>query len=99
MSTAEHGSPPAAAEYSAPTSPKRFSKDLEKNDLAAGDGGSVKLACVDGRVSRAASPSSVLEKQAEAPPPVKPQPPSIPNGGLVAWCQVLGSFFLNFNSW
>lgn len=24
---------------------------------------------------------------------------SIPNGGLTAWLQVLGSFFLLFNSW
>jgi len=33
------------------------------------------------------------------PPAVQNQPPQIPNGGLVAWSQVLGSFFLNFNSW
>jgi hypothetical protein len=35
----------------------------------------------------------------------QPQPPApapaglIPNGGLQAWFQVLGAFFLFFNSW
>lgn len=28
-----------------------------------------------------------------------PQNDEIPDGGLIAWCQVLGSFFLFFNSW
>jgi hypothetical protein len=34
----------------------------------------------------------------EAPVP-PPQAPGIPDGGVVAWLQVLGSFFLFFNSW
>ena len=29
----------------------------------------------------------------------KPSPAPIPNGGLVAWLQVVGAFFLFFNSW
>jgi len=33
----------------------------------------------------------------EAPQPASP--PDIPNGGLQAWSQVAGSFFLFFNSW
>lgn len=28
-----------------------------------------------------------------------PAPDPVPNGGLTAWLQVLGSFFLFFNSW
>lgn len=37
---------------------------------------------------------------AEEPPQVAPNPHGdIPNGGVVAWLQVLGSFFLFFNSW
>lgn len=31
----------------------------------------------------------------EAPSPAD----TIPNGGLIAWLQVVGSFFLFFNSW
>ncbi|KAM3084419.1 hypothetical protein ACMFMG_001476 [Clarireedia jacksonii] len=32
-------------------------------------------------------------------PIAPPQAPAIPDGGIVAWLQVLGSFFLFFNSW
>jgi len=32
-------------------------------------------------------------------PAIKPQASDIPNGGFVAWYQVLGSFFLFFNCW
>jgi hypothetical protein len=35
--------------------------------------------------------------QLASPPPKAPDPP--PNGGLVAWLQVLGGFFIFFNSW
>ncbi len=43
-------------------------------------------------------PSTVppLEATVEKLPPVQEPPP---NGGLNAWLQVLGSFFLFFNSW
>lgn len=34
---------------------------------------------------------------AQPPKPVGPPPP--PNGGTRAWLQVLGAFFLNFNTW
>lgn len=34
-------------------------------------------------------------KEASASSPPDP----VPNGGLTAWLQVLGSFFLFFNSW
>jgi hypothetical protein len=43
----------------------------------------------------------VLEKQAEAVL-VKPNVhdmSSVPNGGLGAWLQVLGGFFILFNTW
>lgn len=33
----------------------------------------------------------------EPPKPAGPPPP--PNGGTKAWLQVLGAFFLNFNTW
>lgn len=37
----------------------------------------------------------------EASAPARPTPPpnAVPNGGLTAWLQVLGSFFLMMNSW
>ncbi len=43
-------------------------------------------------------PSTVppLEVTVEKQPPAQEPPP---NGGLSAWLQVLGSFFLFFNSW
>lgn len=34
---------------------------------------------------------------AQPPKPTGPPPP--PNGGTKAWLQVLGAFFLNFNTW
>lgn len=38
------------------------------------------------------------EAQERAPEqPITPSPP--PNGGVVAWLQVAGAFFLFFNSW
>ena len=33
------------------------------------------------------------------PPPQKPPGGPPPNGGLTAWLQVLGGFFLFFNTW
>jgi hypothetical protein len=35
--------------------------------------------------------------KSESPTPKPAPPPDIPNGGLQAWCQVAGSFFLFFN--
>ncbi|TVY92528.1 Aspyridones efflux protein [Lachnellula willkommii] len=48
------------------------------------------------------SSASLSEKAEDTPaaapqPPVGPGPP--PNGGTRAWLQVLGAFFLNFNTW
>jgi hypothetical protein len=41
---------------------------------------------------------SDTEKQAPKPGPPAGIPPP-PNGGTLAWLQVLGSFFLNLNTW
>lgn len=35
----------------------------------------------------------------DASQPMAPPPPSPPNGGLVAWTQVLGAFLIMFNNW
>lgn len=44
----------------------------------------------------AESDESESEKQTADQPAVPPPPP---NGGLTAWLQVAGAFFLFFNSW
>lgn len=44
----------------------------------------------------AESDESESEKQTAAQPAIPPPPP---NGGLTAWLQVAGAFFLFFNSW
>lgn len=51
-------------------------------------------------------PSAVLTvdpdaSETEKQPPAKPvdAPPPPPDGGLSAWLQVVGAFFLFFNSW
>ena len=53
--------------------------------------------------SGGSSPPSTLpvEVDNEKAIPVQetPAPPPPPNGGLVAWFQVVGAFFLFFNSW
>ncbi|TEA21358.1 Aspyridones efflux protein apdF [Colletotrichum sidae] len=41
--------------------------------------------------------SSPSRPHTPSPPPVKPAGP--PDGGLTAWLQVLGSFFIYFNTW
>jgi len=38
----------------------------------------------------------LLESQGDV---VKPDSSTIPDGGFEAWSQVVGSFFLMFNSW
>jgi hypothetical protein len=52
--------------------------------------------------------SASIKESIHAPAPmqplsdVKPAPPpadDIPDGGLVAWLQVLGGFFVIFNTW
>ncbi|EMC93054.1 hypothetical protein BAUCODRAFT_272483 [Baudoinia panamericana UAMH 10762] len=45
-----------------------------------------------------AANGSALERVASAKPSVN-NIKSVPNGGLVAWLQVLGSFFIYWNSW
>ena len=44
---------------------------------------------------------SLAENDSEQPkrPDPSPDPGPPPNGGLKAWQQVLGAFFLNFNTW
>jgi len=37
--------------------------------------------------------------QPQKPPPAGPPGGPPPNGGLTAWLQVLGGFFLFFNTW
>ena len=41
--------------------------------------------------------ASETEKQTPSKPADTPPPP--PDGGLTAWLQVVGAFFLFFNSW
>lgn len=46
--------------------------------------------------------SSITQERAEkaqAGPATPSPPPPPPNGGTKAWLQVLGAFFLNFNTW
>ena len=44
--------------------------------------------------------SSLSTKDSEQNKPIpEPGPGPPPNGGLTAWLQVLGAFFLNFNTW
>lgn len=38
-------------------------------------------------------------EKAQAAPATPSPPPPPPNGGTRAWLQVLGAFFLNFNTW
>jgi len=38
-------------------------------------------------------------RSGDPPPPLPQEKPDIPNGGLTAWLQVLGSFVLFLNSW
>jgi hypothetical protein len=42
---------------------------------------------------------SVNDIEAPAPAPPTPAGNAVPNGGLTAWLQVVGSFFLMMNSW
>lgn len=57
----------------------------------------------EGTLSDALSPAPVLESdgsEVENQPPKEPAtPPPSPNGGLTAWLQVAGAFFLFFNCW
>jgi hypothetical protein len=46
----------------------------------------------------AMAPASDAEEASPKPPPSK-QSNEIPNGGLKAWLQVLGSFLLFLNTW
>lgn len=48
-------------------------------------------------------PRDVLDEHPETPVPLAAMPsqgmPTPPNGGLAAWLQVLGAFFVYFNTW
>lgn len=44
-------------------------------------------------------PSAVDAAPVEPPAKAEEQPPAPPDGGVLAWLQVLGSFFLFMNSW
>lgn len=43
--------------------------------------------------------SHIKTEVADEEPPKPTVPPLPPNGGTKAWLQVLGAFFLNFNTW
>ncbi|KAI1126930.1 major facilitator superfamily domain-containing protein [Nemania abortiva] len=45
------------------------------------------------------SAEDLLAAQEEQQQPARPPPSAAPNGGLVAWLQVLGSWCLSFNCW
>jgi hypothetical protein len=45
------------------------------------------------------SPSGKIIKETRIQTNKELTPPPPPNGGLVAWLQVAGAFFLFFNSW
>lgn len=71
-----------------PTDP--ISTDMDQNTSA---GGSIKSK----EEKLSGNDSDII---AEELPQVAPNPlADIPNGGVVAWLQVVGSFFLFFNSW
>ncbi|KAB8264262.1 major facilitator superfamily domain-containing protein [Aspergillus pseudonomiae] len=57
----------------------------------------------DNHSGSSSSPPSTLpvevENEKAIPVQETPAPPPPPNGGLVAWLQVVGAFFLFFNSW
>lgn len=40
-----------------------------------------------------------VKSDTQMSPEVEKQQEDIPDGGLVAWLQVLGGFFMFFNSW
>lgn len=50
-----------------------------------------------GNVSTHSTDDNIQVEKPAGPPPAGPPPP--PNGGTRAWLQVLGAFFLNFNTW
>lgn len=59
--------------------------------------GPLRRRSADSRMSSsAASSTSGVENKR---PPTSSSPPPPPNGGLQAWLQVAGAFFLFFNSW
>ena len=59
---------------------------------------SVQSRDTDGNSPRTGEEGQKLEPTVSLPPSVN-NVASIPNGGLAAWLQVVGSFFLFFNSW
>jgi len=75
--------------------PQHSDHDVEKADGVVGEGaaaaGGAALTATATRASLARTKSNVAPRADEAGPP--------PNGGTVAWMQVVGSFFLFFNSW
>ena len=64
-------------------------KDIENGGIDNGTNGAAKGSGND------------LEAPAPAPAPAPPMPAAnaVPNGGLTAWLQVVGSFFLMMNCW
>lgn len=48
-------------------------------------------------ITMASHPQPSVDSEKQRSVPSGPGPP--PDGGLVAWLQVVGGFFLNFNTW
>jgi hypothetical protein len=45
------------------------------------------------------STAQIQAEKTQVEPETPSPPPPPPNGGIKAWMQVLGAFFLNFNTW
>jgi hypothetical protein len=74
-------------------------EDVEKNDIhQTHDQSSTDQRMSESTKVERPGDASDVTSQIEAPI-APPQAPGIPDGGFVAWLQVLGSFFLFFNSW
>jgi len=102
-STDDHGEETSADNSRTPSvktvdesdAPQHSDRDLEKADGVVGEGaagsGGAALTATATRSSLARTKSNVAPRVDQAGPP--------PNGGTIAWMQVVGSFFLFFNSW
>ncbi|KJR86545.1 uncharacterized protein SPSK_02504 [Sporothrix schenckii 1099-18] len=75
-------------------------RDMEANTL--NDPSPTRLSGADASGADTSGADSIGEKPATIPgaaPAAPPGPPPPPNGGTRAWLQVLGAFFINFNTW
>lgn len=77
------------------------STDVEKDITATGESNYDVEKSFEGRSPLEPLDGGAVEKQitAKSANPSVNNIKAIPNGGLTAWLQVLGAFFLFFNSW